>query len=119
MTLEKIGIAAKTASRELNRMGVLEKNKGLAAVAAALRENAEKLLSANEADVKKARANGMKESLVDRLTLTKERIHAMADGLTQIVALNDPVGEVISMKTTPLGMQIGQKRKCSCFTRRK
>ena len=110
MTLEKIGIAAKTASRELNRMGVLEKNKGLAAVAAALRENAEKLLSANEADVKKARANGMKESLVDRLTLTKERIHAMADGLTQIVALNDPVGEVISMKTTPLGMQIGQKR---------
>ena len=52
----------------------------------------------------------MKESLVDRLSLTEERIEAMAEGLTQIVALEDPVGEVSEMKTSPLGMQIGQKR---------
>ena len=110
MTLENIGVAAKAASRELNRMGVLEKNRGLQAVADALRENVEKLLEANALDVKKAQENGMKESLVDRLSLTKERIHAMSEGLEQIVALEDPVGEVISMKTSPQGMQIGQKR---------
>lgn len=110
MTLNEIGIAAKAASRTMNRLGVLDKNRGLAAVAAALRENEKKLLAANESDVEKARANGMKESLVDRLTLTAERIDAMSTGLEQIVALDDPVGEVISMKTTPLGMQIGQKR---------
>lgn len=110
MTLNEIGIAAKAASRTMNRLGVLDKNRGLAAVAAALRKNEKKLLAANESDVEKARANGMKESLVDRLTLTAERIDAMSTGLEQIVALDDPVGEVISMKTTPLGMQIGQKR---------
>lgn len=110
MTLGEIGIAAKAASRTMNRLGILEKNKGLRAVADALRENERKLLGANESDVEKARANGMKESLVDRLTLTGERIDAMAVGLEQIAALDDPVGEVISMKTTPLGMQIGQKR---------
>lgn len=110
MTLNEIGIAAKAASRTMNRLGVLDKNRGLAAVAAALRGNEKKLLAANESDVEKARANGMKESLVDRLTLTAERIDAMSTGLEQIAALDDPVGEVISMKTTPLGMQIGQKR---------
>lgn len=110
MTLENIGVAAKAASRELNRMGVLEKNRGLQAVADALRENVEKLLEANALDVKKAQENKMKESLIDRLSLTKERIHAMSEGLEQIVALEDPVGEVISMKTSPQGMQIGQKR---------
>lgn len=60
--------------------------------------------------MKKAKENQMKESLVDRLSLTEERIEAMAEGLTQIVALEDPVGEVSEMKTSPLGMQIGQKR---------
>lgn len=110
MTLEEIGAAAKAASRDLNRMKVTEKNKGLLAVAKALRENGNVLLQANETDVKRAREKGMMESLVDRLSLTKERIDAMADGLEQIVSLEDPVGEVISMKTSPLGMQIGQKR---------
>ena len=110
MTLENIGAAAKTASRKLNCMGVLEKNRGLQIVADALRENAVKILEANVLDVKKAQDNGMKESLIDRLSLTEERIYAMSEGLEQIVALEDPVGEVISMKTSPQGMQIGQKR---------
>lgn len=109
-SLVKIGKQAKKASREMQRLGVVAKNKGLDAVAKALIENQDILIQANAQDVERARANGMKESLVDRLTLTKERIDGMAEGLRQIVSLEDPVGEVLSMKTTPLGMQIGQKR---------
>ena len=107
--LKELGVRAKKASRELNRLGVKRKNEGLEAVAKALILQ-DKILAANEKDVKKAKENQMKESLVDRLSLTEERIEAMAEGLTQIVALEDPVGEVSEMKTSPLGMQIGQKR---------
>ncbi len=105
-----IGKHAKAASREMIRLGVTEKNEGLEAVAQALIANAHSLLEANQKDVERARMDGMKESLVDRLTLTEERIEGMAEGLRQIIALEDPVGEVLNMKTTPLGMQIGQKR---------
>ena len=108
--LKELGTRAKKASRELNRLGVTRKNEGLEAVAKALILHQDKILAANEKDVKKAKENQMKESLVDRLSLTEERIEAMAEGLTQIVALEDPVGEVSEMKTSPLGMQIGQKR---------
>lgn len=108
--LQQLGERAKKASRILNRLGVTDKNKGLLAVAEALLHNQEKLLQANADDVKRARENGMKESLVDRLTLTAERIEGMAEGIRQVVSLEDPVGEVISMKTTPNGLQIGQKR---------
>ena len=108
--LQELGVRAKKASRELNRLGVKRKNEGLEAVEKALILHQDKILAANEKDVKKAKENQMKESLVDRLSLTEERIEAMAEGLTQIVALEDPVGEVSEMKTSPLGMQIGQKR---------
>lgn len=110
INLEDIGKRAKAASRKMNRLGVIEKNTGLEAVAEALAANCDRLLRENRIDVERAKENGMKDSLVDRLTLTKERIGGMAEGIRQIVALADPVGEVISMKTTPLGMQIGQKR---------
>ncbi len=110
ISLEEIGRKAKKASREMNRLGVTEKNKGLEAVAEALEAGCDRLLRGNCLDVEKAKESGMKESLVDRLTLTEQRIRGMAEGIRQIVALADPVGEVVSMKTTPLGMQIGQKR---------
>lgn len=108
--LQQLGERARKASRLLNRLGVTAKNKGLLAVAEALLLNQDKLLQANQLDVKRARENRMKESLVDRLTLTEERIQGMAEGIRQVVSLEDPVGEVFSMKTTPQGMQIGQKR---------
>lgn len=110
LALEQLGKRAEQASRTLNRLGEEEKNKGLMAVAIALEENAEALLKANAQDVERAKDAGMKDSLVDRLRLTKERIGAMAEGLRQITALSDPVGEVIGMKTMPNGLQIGQKR---------
>ena len=103
ISLEEIGRKAKKASREMNRLGVTEKNKGLEAVAEALEAGCDRLLRENCLDVEKAKESGMKESLVDRLTLTEQRIRGMAEGIRQIVALADPVGEVVSMKTTPLG----------------
>lgn len=108
--LKQIGERAKRAARSLNRLGVVEKNEGLRAVAEALLLNKDRMIEANRRDVEAARENGMKESLIDRLTLTDERIEGMAEGIRQILSLEDPVGEIISMKTTPQGMQIGQKR---------
>lgn len=108
--LEQLGQQAKKASRQLGRLGVLEKNKGLQAVAEALCANKAYILMENEKDIAEARHNGMKESLVDRLTLTEQRIEDMAEGLSQIITLEDPIGEILSMKMTQNGMQIGQKR---------
>lgn len=110
LSLEQLGERAKKASRELNRLSTGDKNKGLLSVADALEGHRAELLRANEQDVARARQAGMKEALVDRLMLTEERIGAMAEGLRQIAVLEDPVGEVLSMKTTPQGLQIGQKR---------
>ncbi|WP_167956402.1 glutamate-5-semialdehyde dehydrogenase [Anaerosporobacter faecicola] len=108
--LEEIGRKAKEAASFMNRASMNDKNEGLQAAATALREHAEELIEANQKDLEKAKENGMKESLQDRLRLTKERIEAMAIGLEQIIALEDPIGEVISMKVRPNGLQIGQKR---------
>ncbi len=110
MTLDQIGKAAKQAAASMNRLSVGEKNKGLTAVAKALIEGAGAILAANEIDIQNAQEAGMKESLIDRLRLTQERIAGMAEGISQVVALADPVGEMISMKTTPGGLQVGQKR---------
>lgn len=110
MTLEQIGAAAKAVSAVMNRLSVTEKNKVLSAVAKALVEKGEEILSANAEDIKRAKAAGMKESLVDRLSLNKERIEGMAEGIRQVVKLDDPVGEMIFMKTMPNGLQVGQKR---------
>jgi glutamate-5-semialdehyde dehydrogenase len=108
--LEEIGSKAKEAASFMNRTGVTRKNEGLLATASALRAHAKELIKANDIDIANAKANGMKESLIDRLRLTQERIEGMAVGLEQIVGLEDPIGEIISMKTRPNGLQIGQRR---------
>ena len=108
--LEVIGKLAKKSASVMGKLSQPEKNKGLLEVAKALVEQSAFLLEENEKDVRKAEENGMKASLVDRLRLTKERIEAMAEGLEQIVALEDPVGEVISMKNRPNGLVVGEKR---------
>lgn len=110
MNLIEMGKQAKEASRFLNRLGSEAKNKGLAVAADALVSHAEEILVANQKDVENAKIAGMKASLVDRLQLNEKRIEAMADGLRQIISLEDPVGEVLSMKTRPNGLVIGQKR---------
>mgnify|MGYP003375510832 CR=1 FL=1 len=110
LTLEEIGSRARTVSRILNNLGSREKNIGLEEAARALLENEDEILAANGEDYERAQANGMSQGLLDRLQLTPARIHAMADGLLNVASLDDPVGEVISMKLRPNGLQIGQKR---------
>ena len=91
-------------------MGSTEKNKALEAVAVFLCERADEILKANDEDIKNAEQAGMSLSLIDRLRLSKERLEAMAEGIRQVAALQDPVGEVISMTTRPNGLIIGKKR---------
>lgn len=110
MLLEELGIAAKAAAAQMNRLTVSQKNEGLACVAEMLLACSDEILGANAVDVDNAKKAGMKESLIDRLTLTRERIEGMAEGIRQVVNLDDPVGEIISMKTTPNGLQVGQRR---------
>ena len=110
MTLEEIGSRAKAVSRTLNNLGSREKNIGLEEAARALLEGEEEILAANQADYEKAENCGMSKGLLDRLALNPGRIQSMADGLLKVAALDDPVGEVISMKRRPNGLLIGQKR---------
>lgn len=110
MTLNEIGYQAKEVSRVLGTLGSREKNMGLEEAARALLEDEEEILEANREDCEKAKNGGMSQGLLDRLQLTPARVQAMADGLLQVAALEDPVGEVLSMKLRPNGLQIGQKR---------
>ena len=108
--LEIIGGRAKEAAAKLNLLGQEEKAAALRAAAEALRREADVLLEANEGDVARAQEKGIKDSLIDRLRLTKDRIDSMASGLEEVAMLEDPIGEIISMKKRPNGLMIGQKR---------
>lgn len=108
--LEQLGKKAKEASRQMGLLSMEDKKKGLLAAADALCNNKKQLLEENKKDVSFAREQGVKESLIDRLSLSETRIEEMADGLRQVAALEDPVGEVISMKMRPNGLLIGEKR---------
>lgn len=107
--LNTIGKKAQEAKSMLGLLGQQEKNQALKAVAAALCENAECILAGNAEDIKLAKENNMSEGLLDRLTLTKARIEAMANGLLKVAALPDPIGKVLSMEQRPNGLMIGKK----------
>ncbi len=108
--LENIGKRAKIASKQLAKKTQTEKNTALVRVADALIENSDFILSENKKDLQSASNKGVKDSLIDRLRLTSDRIKAMSEGLYQIASLDDPIGEVLSMKKRPNGLVIGQKR---------
>ncbi len=110
LTLEQIGQQAKGAEAVLRTLPTNQKNKALTTAADYLMANMKMLLEANHTDVEYAKENGMAPGLVDRLMLTEARIAQMAEGLRQIAGLEDPVGEVLSMKQRPNGLLIGQKR---------
>jgi glutamate-5-semialdehyde dehydrogenase len=107
--LEQLGSKARKAATALNLMQQEDKNKALKQCAEALLNEQAEILASNENDVKTAINNGMKSSLIDRLRLTPDRLKAMADGLLDICALQDPIGEVLSMTVRPNGLTIGQK----------
>ena len=110
MTLETLGIQAKQAERELLKLNATKKNECLQAVADGLVTGSDEILKANSEDVRIAREKGMTESLVDRLALTEQRIVSMAEGLTSLIALEDPIGEILEAKIRPNGLEIAKKR---------
>ena len=107
--LEKCTLA-KDASYKLISTSTVTKDAALEAIAAALTERADEIIAANRIDIENAKKNGTREAMIDRLTLTKERIDGIAEGVRQVKALSDPIGEVIKMWKRPNGLEIGQKR---------
>ena len=110
MDLNEIGRLAKAAQPSLQKADSDAKNQVLHRAAELLVEQSDFLLKENEKDMEAGRQNGMPEGLLDRLLLTEERVKQMAEGLYQLEQLEDPIGEVLSMKKRPNGLLIGQKR---------
>lgn len=108
--LELMGQKAKEASYDLGVATIEEKNNALIYMAEELLKAKDSIIESNKIDLKNAKEKGISDSMLDRLTLNIDRINAMADGLNDIVKLQDPVGEVIAMWERPNGLQIGQKR---------
>ena len=101
---------AKAASRQLANISTEIKNNALFKMAAGLEHGAAKLISENRKDLVEAEKKGLSKAMIDRLTLNHDRIKAMADGLREVAALPDPVGEVIKMWRRPNGMEVGRMR---------
>ncbi|MGN0182217.1 MAG: glutamate-5-semialdehyde dehydrogenase [Candidatus Ornithomonoglobus sp.] len=102
--------AAKLAAQQMVSVPSAVKDNALEAVAKALTDRSDEILAANRIDLENAEANGIRRVMIDRLTLTKERIKEIADGVLQVRALADPIGEVTGMWTRPNGLHIGRKR---------
>ena len=107
--LQTQGAQAKAAARALAVATTARKNAALAAIAAALETRADEIVAANQLDMAAAQAAGMRQSMQDRLLLDKKRIAGVADGVRQVMALEDPVGRMTEMSTRPNGLQIGKK----------
>jgi glutamate-5-semialdehyde dehydrogenase len=108
--MSEVGQQARQASRALAKADTDKKNRALLAIAAELRLAAEHLKNENAKDLTAGQEKGLDAALLDRLTLTDERIDGMAVGLEQIAALADPVGEVSDMNYRPSGIQLGKMR---------
>ncbi len=107
---EKLGQQAKAAEKSIAAASAMVKNNTLEKIEAALRFNAEKILEANDADLKAAKENGMSEAMQDRLRLTEQRINGIADGVADVIKLEDPIGSVDSGTVRPNGMSITKVR---------
>jgi glutamate-5-semialdehyde dehydrogenase len=104
------GQRARAAARTLSRLGTEQKNAALLSMADQLTARTEVLLEANKADLEKAAGTGLTSSMMERLTLNPKRVQAMADGVRQVAALEDPVGTVLREWTRPNGLRISKVR---------
>ena len=108
--MQQLGRDARAASRVLALAATGQKNDALLAIADSLRASRSELLAANRQDVELAEKNGLETALVDRLVLNDARIDAMIEGLEQVAALADPVGEIADLRFRPSGIQVGKMR---------
>ena len=108
--LQQQGQAAKDAAYVLSTAGTARKNAALAAIADTLAQHQSQWLEANAQDVAAAKEAGIRPAMLDRLTLTPERIAGIVEGVRQVAALPDPIGRVDKMETRPNGLIIGRRR---------
>ena len=108
--MEQLGQQARKASRAMARADSATRNRALTLIADAIERDAEQLRAANQLDMDTAAANGLAPAMLDRLALSDKAIATMVEGLRQIVALADPIGEISGLKFRPSGIQVGQMR---------
>jgi glutamate-5-semialdehyde dehydrogenase len=108
--MQRLGQQGKAAARAMSRASTASKNDALNFLAQLLLQNQDKLIVANKLDMQAGKQRGLQTALLDRLELTPARIQAMAEGLNQIAALPDPIGEIANMAARPSGIQVGQMR---------
>ncbi|MRV75458.1 glutamate-5-semialdehyde dehydrogenase [Duganella sp. FT92W] len=108
--MEQVGKQARVASRAMARADSAQRNRALLLIADAIEREAGALRAANKQDMEAAAANGLAPAMLDRLALSDTAIKTMVEGLRQIVALPDPIGEISNMKFRPTGIQVGQMR---------
>jgi glutamate-5-semialdehyde dehydrogenase len=108
--LTEIGKKARKAAGQLASMNTEKKNQVLMMVAELLEKRSGEILAANSRDLEMGREMGLKGAIVERLTLSKERIKGIAEGIREVVQLEDPIGEIAEMKRRPNGLLIGKKR---------
>lgn len=107
---QDLGIRAKAAEPVISSASTKIKNDALAAISKALVENTELIIAENAKDIKAAKENNMSQAMQDRLKLDEKRIKGMAEGVNELIALNDPVGQVVDGFTRPNGLRITKTR---------
>lgn len=110
MTLEEMGERARAASHVLASAGTSAKNNALLRIADSLVKSADEIIAANVQDIETARKNGIKDALIDRLTLTRARIESVAQGVAKLATLDDPIGKVDGGGVRPNGLKIYKVR---------
>ncbi|HEX5056878.1 MAG TPA: glutamate-5-semialdehyde dehydrogenase [Gammaproteobacteria bacterium] len=108
--MQQLGREARAAARVIGRADTAVKNRALLAIARRILEAEAKLTAANKLDLQAGQNSGLDAALMDRLTLTQARIRAMAEGLRQVAALTDPVGEISQLAYRPSGIRVGRMR---------
>jgi glutamate-5-semialdehyde dehydrogenase len=108
--MQTVGSGARAAARLIARADSQAKNSALRAIAAAIRRESDALLAANREDLAAARLAGLEPALLDRLALSAKGVAAMAEGVEQVAALPDPVGEIRDLRFRPSGIQVGRMR---------
>jgi len=109
-TMEDLGRAAKLASRKLAASSGVNRNLAIEEIAKALIDSETEIISENSKDIVKGKEKGLSEAMLDRLTITTESLRSMSSDALKVANLDDPVGEMIEMKTMPNGLQVGRKR---------
>jgi glutamate-5-semialdehyde dehydrogenase len=108
--MQQLGQQARQAGRAISKAETSQKNRALLSIAEVIAAGSADLVIENQKDLQAAKDNGMDAASLDRLQLTPARIEAMIEGLKQVAALPDPVGEISGLSYRPSGIQVGQMR---------